>query len=71
MAAHYWMEEGLTGGFFQWFSGEKMRGDVRMTFIENYVLWISKESEGMQKLEREVRGIFGVICPLAWSVVKN
>lgn len=58
MAAHYWMEEGLTGSFFQWFSAQKMRGDVRLTFIENYVLWITKESEGMQKLDREVRGIF-------------
>jgi hypothetical protein len=58
MAAHYWMEEGLTGSFFQWFTAQKMRGDVRATFVENYLLWIAKESEGMQKLDREVRGIF-------------
>ncbi len=58
MAAHYWMEEGITGSFFQWFSLQKIRGDVRQVFIENYVLWITKESEGMQKLDREVRGIF-------------
>lgn len=47
-----------------------MRGDVRLTFIENYVLWITKESEGMQKLDREVRGIFGVICHLVLNAVK-
>lgn len=58
MAAHYWMEEGITGSFFQWFSLQKIRGDVRQIFIENYVLWITKESEGMQKMDREVRGIF-------------
>lgn len=57
-AAHYWMEEGLTGQFYQWFSETKQRGDVRMSFIENYVLWITQESNGIQKLEREVRGIF-------------
>lgn len=58
MAAHYWMEEGITGQYYQWFSEQKMRGDVRLSFIEDYVLWITKESEGTQKMEREVRGIF-------------
>ena len=57
-AAHYWMEEGLTGHYYQWFSAQKNKGDVRLSFLESYVLWITKESEGMQKLEREVRGIF-------------
>lgn len=65
MAAHYWMEEGLTGSFFQWFSAQKLRGDVRLTFIENYILWITKESEGMQKLDREVRGIFWRTIPFS------
>jgi hypothetical protein len=57
-AQHYWMEEGLTGNYYQWFEGNKMRGDVREAFIQDYVLWITKESEGTQKLDREVRGIF-------------
>jgi len=57
-AQHYWMEEGLTGHYYQYFTDRKMRGDVRLKFIEDYILWISKESEGMQKLEKEVRGIF-------------
>jgi len=57
-AAHYWMEEGLTGNYYQWFSGSKQRGDVRASFLDNYFLWITKESEGVQKLEREVRAIF-------------
>ena len=57
-SAHYWMEEGLTGWYYQWFSENKMKGDVREAFIQDYILWITKESEGTQKLDREVRGIF-------------
>ena len=57
-AQHYWMEEGLTGNYYQWFEGKKMRGDVRESFLQDYILWITKESEGTQKLDREVRTIF-------------
>lgn len=57
-AQHYWMEEGLTGHYYQWFSDRHMKGDVRERFINDYVLWITKESEGTQKLDREVRGVF-------------
>jgi hypothetical protein len=57
-AQHYWMEEGLTGHYYQWFTAQKLRGDVKEYFIQDYILWITKESEGTQKLEREVRGIF-------------
>ncbi len=57
-AQHYWMEEGLTGHYYQWFSDRHLKGDVRERFISDYTLWIMKESEGTQKLDREVRGIF-------------
>lgn len=57
-AQYYWMEEGITGKYFQWFEEHKMRGDVKLKFIEDYILWITKESIGTQKLEKEVRGIF-------------
>ena len=57
-AQHYWMEEGLTGHYYQFFSDRKMRGDVRLKFIEDYILWVTKESEGVQKLDKEARGIF-------------
>ncbi|MCL2480132.1 MAG: hypothetical protein FWF38_00320 [Spirochaetaceae bacterium] len=57
-ASYYWMEEGLTGRYYQWFTEQKMRGDVKESFINNYFLWITKEADGMQKLEKEVRGIF-------------
>jgi hypothetical protein len=67
-AQHYWMEEGLTGWYYQWFDGRKMRGDVKDAFIQDYVLWITKESEGTQKLEREVRDIFWRYMPFPQEV---
>ena len=57
-AQHYWMQEGLTGHYYEWFDSKKLRGDVRLKFIQDYILWITKESEGVQKLDKEVRGIF-------------
>jgi hypothetical protein len=62
-AQHYWMEEGITGRYYQWFSEQRLRGDVKDYFIRDYILWITKESQGTQKLEREVRGIFWRLMP--------
>ncbi len=62
-AQHYWMEEGLTGRYYQWFTAKKIRGDVKEFFIQDYILWITKESEGTQKLDREVRAIFWRFVP--------
>ena len=62
-AQYYWMEEGITGKYYQWFTEHKLRGDVREYFIRDYALWINKESQGMQKLDKEVRGIFWRMIP--------
>lgn len=62
-ALHYWMEEGITGRYYQWFQDQKLRGDVKEYFINDYILWITKESEGTQKLDRTVRGIFWRLMP--------
>ena len=43
-AQHYWMEEGLTGHYYQWFSEKHLKGDVKERFINDYTLWITKES---------------------------
>ena len=67
-SAHYWMEEGLTGHYYQWFSSKKMRGDVRHRFLEDYILWITKEVDGVQKLEKEVRSIFWRHIPFTQPV---
>jgi hypothetical protein len=62
-AMHYWMEEGFTGRYYQWFEANKMKGDVKDAFIRDYVLWVTKESEGTQKLDKDVRGIFWRMLP--------
>lgn len=67
-AQHYWMEEGLTGWYYQWFADRKMRGDVKDAFIQDYILWITKETEGTQKLDREVRDIFWRYMPFPQEV---
>jgi hypothetical protein len=67
-AQHYWMEEGLTGWYYQWFSERKMKGDVKDAFVQDYILWLTKECEGTQKLEREVRDIFWRYMPFPQDV---
>ncbi len=67
-AQHYWMEEGITGRYYQWFESQKLKGDVKEYFIRDYILWISKESQGTQKLEREVRGIFWRMIPFPQAI---
>jgi hypothetical protein len=62
-ASYYWMEEGLTGNYYQWFAKQKLRGDIKMYFIQDYLLWMTKESEGVQKLDKELRGIFWRYMP--------
>ncbi len=62
-AQHYWMEEGLTGWYYQWFTDNKMKGDVKDAFVQDYILWITKESEGTQKLDRDIRDIFWRYIP--------
>lgn len=70
-AQHYWMEEGLTGRYYQWFSGTKQRGDLKDFFIQDYYLWITKESEGIQKLDRDVREVFWRYVPFPQDLKEN
>ena len=70
-ASYYWMEEGLTGKYYHWFSERKLRGDVREYFIRDYVLWIDKESQGMQKLDKDVRGVFWRMMPFPQELKDN
>ncbi|MGO9410694.1 MAG: hypothetical protein ACLQCB_08060 [Spirochaetia bacterium] len=70
-AAYYWMEEGITGKYYQWFTERKLRGDVREYFIRDYALWINKESQGMQKLDKDVRGIFWRMMPFPQHIKDN
>ncbi len=67
-ASYYWMEEGLTGNYYQWFVSKKMKGDVKEAFIEDYIIWMTKESDAMQKMDKEMRGIFWRYVPFSQPV---
>jgi len=62
-ASYYWMEEGLTGQYYQWIDQQKLKGDLKSFFIEDYILWMTKESKGVQRLDKTVRGIFWRFLP--------
>ena len=66
-ASYYWMEEGLTGQYFQWIDSQKLKGDLKTYFIADYVLWMTKEAEGVQRLSKEVRAIFWRFLPFPQS----
>lgn len=57
-ASYYWMEEGITGQYYQHIEQLKIKGDLKEFFIEDYILWMTKESTGVQRLDKDVRGIF-------------
>lgn len=67
-ASYYWMEEGLTGQYYEWIDKQKLKGDLKQYFIQDYVLWMTKESEGVQRLDKEVRGIFWRNMPFPQSL---
>lgn len=69
-AGYHWMDpsEGITGLYYTWFDEKKLRGDIKQYFINDYILWITKESEGTQKLDKDVRGIFWRNMPFPQEV---
>ena len=67
-ASYYWMEEGLTGNYYQWFQKMKFKGDLKDYFIQDYITWMTKESEGTQRLDKEIRGVFWRFMPFAQPV---
>jgi hypothetical protein len=67
-ASYYWMEEGLTGNYYQWFQKMKFKGNIKDFFVQDYIQWMTKESEGTQKLDKEVRGIFWRFMPFSRPV---
>ncbi|MDR2049146.1 MAG: hypothetical protein LBP69_06800, partial [Treponema sp.] len=67
-ASYYWMEEGLTGNYYQWFQKMKLKGDLKEAFIADYITWMTKESDAIQKLDKEVRGIFWRHIPFSKAI---
>ena len=66
-ASYYWMEEGLTGQYFQWIDSQKLKGDLKNYFIDDYIIWLTKEANGVQRLSKEVRAIFWRFIPFPQS----
>ncbi len=64
-ASYLWMEEGLTGNYYQSCLAKKFRGDIKEAFMTDYINWIFKESQGIQKLDRDVRSIFWRYIPFS------
>jgi len=67
-SSRFWMEEGLTGWYYDYFSSNKLKGDIKQHFIRDYIFWIQKESEGTQKLSREVRSVFWRYIPFPQEI---
>ena len=67
-ASYYWMEEGITGNYYQWFQKMKLKGDLKEAFIQDYIAWMVKESEGTQKLDKELRGVFWRFIPFSQPI---
>ncbi len=64
----YWLQEGLTGEYCRILMKEKVKGDQRRHFIPNYILWVTKESKGVQKLTKDVRDVFWRYLPFSEEV---
>ncbi|MBQ6780449.1 MAG: hypothetical protein IJP62_04375 [Treponema sp.] len=62
-ASYYWMEEGLTGQYYQWIEDQKLKGDLKAYFISDYVLWMTKEANGTQVMDKKLRAIFWRFIP--------
>lgn len=62
-ASYYWMEEGLTGQYYQYIENQKLKGDLKTYFISDYVLWMTKEVDGVQRMDKDLRAIFWRFIP--------
>jgi len=67
-ASFYWMEEGITGNYYQWFTKMKLKGDLKEAFIQDYITWLTKESEGTQRLDKELRSAFWRHIPFSQPI---
>lgn len=65
----YWMNEGITGNYYMYHENLKKlkrKGtceikfdmDLKRNFINDYILWMMFESQGMQKLSKDARQLF-------------
>ncbi|MBN1898143.1 MAG: hypothetical protein JW827_05160 [Spirochaetes bacterium] len=66
-ASYRWMEEGITGKYYNYFTENKLKGNIKDEFINDYIIWITQEWEGRQKLHKDVRMIFWRFVPFPQS----
>ncbi|KAL0263958.1 UNVERIFIED_CONTAM: hypothetical protein PYX00_011198 [Menopon gallinae] len=71
LASFRWMEEGLTGWFYDWFEKNIKKGNIKQAFVEYYCVWIIKESKGVQKLPKELRDIFWRYIPFSQNLKES
>lgn len=62
-ASYRWMEEGLTGKYYEYFTANKLKGNIKDEFVNDYITWILEEWEGRQKLHKDSRMIFWRFVP--------
>ncbi len=70
-AQHYWMEEGLTGYYYEYYTNEKLKGNIKAHFINDYIQWIIWESRGVQKLHKDLRPVFWRFTPFPDDVKES
>jgi hypothetical protein len=61
-AMHYWMEEGLTGQYYQLHIKDR-HFRHEQGFVEDYRIWLSDEAEGRPRMGGETRAIFWRYLP--------
>jgi hypothetical protein len=66
-AMHYWMEEGLTGQYYQLHIADKhFRHEPE--FIKDYTLWVTEECQGRPRLNGATRAAFWRYIPFPKEV---
>lgn len=70
-AQHYWMEEGLTGYYYEYYMKEKLKGNIKNHFINDYLLWIAWEAKGVQRLHKDVRPVFWRYTPFPEKIKES
>ncbi|HOK87990.1 MAG TPA: hypothetical protein PKI14_05655 [Fervidobacterium sp.] len=58
-----WMEEGLTGEYYQYLEQKQFKGNPAEPFVRDYIMWVTKEVKGIQKLEKGIRNMFWRYIP--------
>ena len=66
-ASYYWMEEGLTGNYYQWFQAQKLKGDVKNTL--SMIICYGCSRKAMEsEAEQDVRAVFWRFMPFSQEI---